>query len=166
MNIAYTIGNERNYDKTLAESKASGRPMRKVGKSDQGVDPEYPGGYPGGWVFKTIDRAAAACADAPLLLGSAAVFAVYEIELPGTWDECTYEHDGARHLLVNAVIVRKVDVEEWLFWQQFEVEVLALGGDVIQARAAAGQLIELTAATRASAKTTVIDGLKRGRGRE
>jgi hypothetical protein len=101
----YTIGNEANYDKTLAESKASGRPMRKTGKGDQGRDAEYPGG----WVFDDLDRAVAATLDAPMLLGSSAVFAVYELELPGTWDECTYVHDGARHLLVDAEVRRKVE---------------------------------------------------------
>jgi hypothetical protein len=161
MTIAFTIGNEANYDKTLAESKASGRPMRKTGKSDQGRDADYPGG----WVFDDIGRAIEATLDAPLLLGSAAVFAVYELELPGTWDECTYVHDGARHLLVDAVVIGKVD-EAWVFWRQFDVEVLVLGGDPVQARAVAEQLIELTSATRAGAKATVIDGLMRGRGRE
>jgi hypothetical protein len=191
---AYTIGNEANYDKTLAEAKASGRPMRKTGKGDQGRDAEYPGGWVFDdiecdtleemWAAKTlavqcgrvhvdhrdikpanIDRAIAATLDAPLLLCSAAVFAVYELELPGTWDECTYVHDGARHLLVDAVIVRKID-EAWLFWSQFEVEVLALGGDAVQARAVAEQLIELTAGSRAAAKATVLESLMRGRGRE
>jgi hypothetical protein len=47
-----------------------------------------------------------------MLLGSIAVSAVYEIELPGTWDECTYMHDGARHLLVDAVVIRKVERQE------------------------------------------------------
>jgi hypothetical protein len=103
--IAYTIGNESNYDKTLAESKASGRPMRKTGKGDQGRDADYPGG----WVFDDLDRAVAATLDAPMLLGSSAVFAVYELELPGTWDECTYTYDGARHLLVDAEVRRKVE---------------------------------------------------------
>jgi hypothetical protein len=42
--MTYTIGNEANYDKTLAESKGSGRPMRKTGKGDQGRDADYPGG--------------------------------------------------------------------------------------------------------------------------
>jgi len=41
-----------------------------------------------------------------------------------------------------------------------------LGGDPAQAREVAEQLIELTAATRADAKSKVIDGLMRGRGRE
>jgi hypothetical protein len=161
MTIAYTIGHEANYDKLLAESKASGRPLRKTGKGDQGRDPDYPGG----WVFETIESAHAAALDAPMLLGSSAVFAMYAIELPGTWDECTYVFNGARHLLVDALIRCKVD-EAWVFWQRFDVEVLALGGDVAQARAAAEQLLELTSATRASAKATVIDGLKRGIGRE
>lgn len=103
--IAYTIGNEANYDRVLADSKTTGRLMRKTGKGDQGNDADYPGG----WVFETPDRAAAACVDAPMLLGSSAVFAVYELEMPSTWAECTYEFDGARHLLVDAVIVRKVE---------------------------------------------------------
>jgi hypothetical protein len=104
MTIAYTIGHEANYDKLLAESKASGRPLRKTGKGDQGRDPDYPGG----WVFETIESAHAAALDAPMLLGSSAVFAMYAIELPGTWDECTYVFNGARHLLVDAVIHCKV----------------------------------------------------------
>lgn len=103
MTIAYTIGHEANYDRVLADFKVSGEVMRKIGKGDRGNDP----GYPGGWAFDTSARAEAACADAPIRLGSRAVFAVYVLELPGTWDECTYELGGERHLLVDAVIIGK-----------------------------------------------------------
>jgi hypothetical protein len=104
--IAYTIGNEANYDKMLAESKATGRPMRKAGKGDHGRDADYLGG----WVFQAIDRAAEAAGDAPSVLRNPhAIFAVYEVELPGTWDECTYMHAGIYRLLVDAVVRSKVE---------------------------------------------------------
>jgi hypothetical protein len=96
--IAYTVGNETNYDRSLAEQAARGQLMHKCGK-----DPED--SYPGGWVWKAFEEARAKAAEFAYV-----PFAVYEITLAGTWDECTYAfEDGTRRLISNAVVVRKVE---------------------------------------------------------
>jgi hypothetical protein len=64
--------------------KTSGRPMRKTGKGDQGRDDDYPGGS----VWRTPIGAETAALASELSGGPR--YAVYVLELPGTWDECTY----------------------------------------------------------------------------
>jgi len=93
---AYTIGNEHGYDETLA----SGTAVYKLGKR-----PEED--YPGGWVCKTIDDAQNFINDQDLPFKAA----VYEIELPGTWETDVTSKpggDGVHNLLVNAKIIKKV----------------------------------------------------------
>lgn len=97
MSIAYTVGNEQSYDTALDDRATTGVPVRKTGKGDQGRDPEYPGGWC--WLSEHEARAAT--------VGTA--YAVYEIDLPWPWNECTYlGADGRHHLLVDAVVSRKV----------------------------------------------------------
>jgi hypothetical protein len=50
-----------------------------------------------------------------------------------------------------------------LFWQQLEVEVLALGGDRALARAVVEHLITTTGCSQDGAKEIVLDALKHGR---
>lgn len=94
---AYTIGNEANYDRAIAAQASIGDVVRKMGKGDGGRDP----GYPGGSVWRTSEDARRWTTHGP--------YAVYEVELPGSWDECVYEHSSGTSLLVDAVITRKVE---------------------------------------------------------
>lgn len=105
VNVAYTIGAERAYDEALLDVV---EPPKKLGKRD---------GYDGGWVW----RAAAA---ARAFIGSpqfnvafgdrdhVPLSAVYELELPATWEASVSVRpsaDGVHRLVLDAKIVRKVN---------------------------------------------------------
>lgn len=100
MTIAYTIGNQANYDRALARCRETNRPMRKIGKA-----PADDTNYPGGSVWRTPVGAETAALAATL--AGPAVFGVYVLELPGTWEKCTHRWRGGDHLLVDAIITRK-----------------------------------------------------------
>ena len=89
--IAYTIGTERAYDANLKDYPG----FKKVGRQPD---------YTGGWVWRTPGEVQ----DAAKALAVVEPYAAYVIELPGSWDECTYEDGGQSFLLVDAAILRKL----------------------------------------------------------
>ena len=102
--VAYTIGRRTSYDQALAEVAADGRCMRKVGKGDQGRDPDYPGGWVSADLHGALAKAQAWSEE------HGREFAVYALELPQPWELCTYAgKDGEHHLLVDAIITGRVD---------------------------------------------------------
>lgn len=104
---AWTIGATRSYDKALEVAEREGTPVKKIGKSDEPEMPEYPNGYPGGWVWNNLDLAKVAAYEASVQAGYD--FSVYEIEADGdTWEVVAYKgDDGEHHLLKDALVVGK-----------------------------------------------------------
>lgn len=103
----YTVGAQRSYDKALAEAEKTGVPVTKIGKSDT-PEPEYPEGYPGGWVWATSRGALKMAVEMTEQQGF--LFAVYEVELAGSWEESVYMGpDGEFHLIADATVTRRVD---------------------------------------------------------
>ena len=99
--IAYTIGQEPSYDKSLAEEEAT----KKTGER-----PDWDPPYEGGWVWRTAEEAQSYI----LREGSRLEFraAVYELELPGpSWAECVRPsplEGEPGNLLRDSLIVRKI----------------------------------------------------------
>jgi hypothetical protein len=94
---AFTIGSTKSYDRALAEAAKTGKPVMKLGK---GSDPDDPG-YEGGWVFQLEAEAVL-----EYIGQDRADYSVYELDLPGSWEDCTYKGiDGLHHLTVDARIV-------------------------------------------------------------
>lgn len=104
-NIAYTIGNYKNYDEVLA----SGEPVTKLGKYETEQEK-----YPGGCVWKTKDEAQNFInADKIMIDGTKRdnkKFAVYKLHLTNNWEtdiSKEVDEDGFHMLLVDAIIVEK-----------------------------------------------------------
>ena len=90
----FTVGNEKNYDRGIA---SCGREFKKLGK-----DLAYPGGY----ACRTPE-------DARKLIvqeGRESEWAVYELEADWEKDTESSENGWWHVLLLDAVIVRKVEV--------------------------------------------------------
>ena len=93
--MSFTLGHEESYDAALAKG-----PVRKTGRMPPGSfddEEDYPGGYPGGWVFHSLEEARVA--------GAKRGFAVYL--LGGTFT-ASRRHDRELHLNCDADVVRKV----------------------------------------------------------
>jgi hypothetical protein len=99
---AYTIGHTLSYDEGLAS-----KGLKKKGA--YGPTPSKPDGYAGGWCWLTFNEADAfrrnCLCEFDRVAGD---FSVYELELPNGWGQDTRPGDGCYHLLVDAVIIRKV----------------------------------------------------------
>ena len=101
METAYTIGFTKSYDYNLSEIDD----CKKLGKQE--ISEDYPDGYDGGWVFKSIQEANDFIKKEKLI-----GFSVYQLELPTSWDVDVNKiigDDGAFNLLNNSLIVKKID---------------------------------------------------------
>jgi hypothetical protein len=112
--LAFTVGKEASYDQALTEVALEGRRMHKLGRCPDPDGSTYNGGY----VFRTLEDAAAFVDDPPAsavtlrLAGyDTRTWGIYELELPGHWDACTgpslHDQDGVARLLVSAPVTRK-----------------------------------------------------------
>lgn len=102
MEIAYTIGNQRGYDRDLtAPDVVAGE--RKVSKLGQRLDEDPP--YPGGWVWRTQDEAQAFVDNTELSFPAK----VYGVRLPESWAQDVSPEpdpeDGVRRLLHDAELL-------------------------------------------------------------
>ena len=99
MEIAYTIGHEKNYDILLLSGET-----HKLGRQ---LDESPP--YPGGWVWRTALEAQTFIQNTTLGFEAA----VYTLELVECWktDVTPYPgEDGVHNLLIDARIVGKVHI--------------------------------------------------------
>lgn len=98
----YTIGCVSSYDHALSESKKTGEPVLKLGRTDPD-DPDYEGG----WVWRDYGKAREVAAEATTAEGH--LFDVYEVELVAPWNECvSLGRDGEHHTILDAKILRRV----------------------------------------------------------
>jgi hypothetical protein len=109
MNKAYTIGRTRSYDLGLTEPKG----LCKLGlRGPNSYDcPDCPEGYPGGWVWKTIEEADNFRKDRLNQFEpnwNPEEFSVYEIQLTAGWEvDVSETNDGFNNLLVDSKIIKK-----------------------------------------------------------
>jgi|SRR5665213_3461961 len=102
MIIAYTIGHTENYLKALKENNGD---VKKVGKT---------AGYPGGWIWRTIEEAKSFIASPDFLKvdwGDGKVrnperFSVFKVRLENGWDDVSSMpgEDGVYNLLIDSVL--------------------------------------------------------------
>lgn len=101
--FAYTIGHERSYDESLVTDPV----VYKIGAR---LDHDPP--YEGGWVWSTVEEAAAFLVSASLTFRAA----IYKIELPTTWETDVSREpspeDGVHRLINDAKILCKVEREK------------------------------------------------------
>lgn len=117
--VAYTIGRMSSYDASLADANAGllDHPVMKIGRDHKNysfLEEAANSLYPGGWVFRNVKDACGFMltpafthwfGDTDEALMS---FAVYELELPTSWEVDTYTIDGVRCLINDARIVKNV----------------------------------------------------------
>ena len=96
MVMSYTLGHRASYDAALAKG-----PVQKTGRIPPGHFDDYPEGYPGGWVFPSINGARDA--------GEKYGYAVY---LLGGSFTASRRDDGELHLNTHAKVVRRVEGHE------------------------------------------------------
>jgi hypothetical protein len=102
MELAYTIGRTSSYDQALAEEPK----VKKLGRKP--LCDEFPEGYRGGSVWRTATEAVVYLTSGHLQVGwHPEDFSVYELELPGLWEDATEPDDGFSNLLMDSVIRRK-----------------------------------------------------------
>jgi len=96
---AYTVGLAKSYDKALSDSLESRCPVKKIG-----IRPDLDPPYTGGSCWSSF-------VEASEVADRNKDYAVYEIDIPGGWNECTHVVDGelSRSLLVDAVIRGRAD---------------------------------------------------------
>jgi hypothetical protein len=108
---AYTIGRTSSYDQALAEATPE-KPIKKTGNHE--VSAEWPDGYEGGWVWKTIEQANIfRCIDLQKYepTWKSEDFSIYELEI-SDWDQDTYAHSSGYNCLLNDTqILRKVSCD-------------------------------------------------------
>lgn len=105
MKTCYTIGRTTSYDEALLYPQG----VHKLGAYEP--TSEEPEGYKGGWVFKTIQEALELKKTIHKFDWNPEEFSVYELKLPNNWEQDVSkdpDEDGVHHLLVDALIVRKV----------------------------------------------------------